>query len=236
MSVGDGKDGDEDAMGEEPGDSFDSRRRDRRASLVLPLEYRNAGHLLVSYCTNLSRGGLFLPTPEPLPVGATVTLVLRVPNRDRPVTLEAKVRWIRDSDSTRGPAGMVWVRRRVSPRTWSEWTQLGYDGHLLAVGCADHDLLVAVTVVIVAAIDFHAQFLDLAGQGVAVDAEGVRRPGQRALAGSQDPGDEPLLAGCRRLRHLLAPFGHRPLAAAWHSGGSRHRPSGALADTPPGHP
>lgn len=47
---------------------------------------------------------------------------------------------------TRGPAGMVWVRRRVSPRTWSEWTQLGYDGHLLAVGCADHDLLVAVTV------------------------------------------------------------------------------------------
>ena len=91
MSVGDGKDGDEDAMGEEPGDSFDSRRRDRRASLVLPLEYRNAGHLLVSYCTNLSRGGLFLPTPEPLPVGATVTLVLRVPNRDRPVTLEAKL-------------------------------------------------------------------------------------------------------------------------------------------------
>lgn len=75
-------------------------------SLVLPLEYRNAGHLLVSYCTNLSRGGLFLPTPEPLPVGQALTLVLRVPGRDRPVTVEAKVRWIRDADSTRGPSGM----------------------------------------------------------------------------------------------------------------------------------
>lgn len=106
VSGGDGKDGDEQTAPNEAGESHDSRRRDRRATLVLPLEYRNAGHLLVSYCTNLSRGGLFLPTPEPLPVGETVELVLRVPGRDRPVTLEAKVRWARESDSTRGPAGM----------------------------------------------------------------------------------------------------------------------------------
>jgi uncharacterized protein (TIGR02266 family) len=105
VSGGDGKDGDELGTPASQGASPDSRR-DRRATLVLPLEYRNAGHLLVSYCTNLSRGGLFLPTPEPLPVGETVALVLRVPGRERPVTLEAKVRWIREADSTRGPAGM----------------------------------------------------------------------------------------------------------------------------------
>lgn len=105
MSGDDGKDGGE-PMLDDPGASYDSRRRDQRATLVLPLEYRNAGHLLVSYCTNLSRGGLFLPTPEPLSVGDTLTLVLRVPGRDRPVTLDAKVRWSRDTDSVRGPAGM----------------------------------------------------------------------------------------------------------------------------------
>jgi uncharacterized protein (TIGR02266 family) len=106
VSVGAGNEGEGETTPGEPNASFDHRRRDQRASLVLPLEYRNAGHLLVSYCTNLSRGGLFLPTPEPLPVGETLTLVLRVPGRDRPVTMEAKVRWARDSDSVRGPAGM----------------------------------------------------------------------------------------------------------------------------------
>lgn len=92
--------------GEEPNDDPSHRRRAPRAGLVLPLEYRNAGHLLVSYCTNLSRGGLFLSTPEPLPKGSPVTLSLRVPGRDHPVTLEAVVQWVRQSDSDGGPAGM----------------------------------------------------------------------------------------------------------------------------------
>lgn len=74
--------------------------------LVLPIEYRNAGHLLVSYCTNLSKGGLFLPTPEPLPKGDSLTLSLRIPGRERPVPIEARVRWVRGEDSESGPAGM----------------------------------------------------------------------------------------------------------------------------------
>lgn len=87
-------------------DAAASRRKDPRASLVLPLEYRNAGHLLVSYCTNLSRGGLFLPTPEPLERGESLTLSLRIPGRERPVSIEARVRWARTEDAPSGPAGM----------------------------------------------------------------------------------------------------------------------------------
>lgn len=105
MSEGDDEQGDDDPT-EGSDSSLGGRRRTQRAALVLPLEYRNAGHLLVSYCTNLSRGGLFLPTPEPLPLGSTLTLALRVPGRERPVQIEAKVRWTRDTDSSRGPAGM----------------------------------------------------------------------------------------------------------------------------------
>lgn len=89
-----------------PEESGAGRRRDVRASLVLPLEYRNAGHLLVSYCTNLSRGGLFLPTPEPLDRGETLTLALKIPGRARPVSIEAQVQWIRETDAPSGPAGM----------------------------------------------------------------------------------------------------------------------------------
>jgi uncharacterized protein (TIGR02266 family) len=83
-----------------------SRRNASRAGVVLQLQYRNAGHLLVSYCTNLSRGGLFLPARDPLAPGTRITLSLDVPGKAEQVTLAAQVRWIRQEDAADGPAGM----------------------------------------------------------------------------------------------------------------------------------
>jgi uncharacterized protein (TIGR02266 family) len=74
--------------------------------MVLEVRYRNAGQFLVSYCTNLSRGGLFVSTRQPEPVGTELVLSLRVPNRALPVTLRARVRWNRNEDNDEGPAGM----------------------------------------------------------------------------------------------------------------------------------
>jgi uncharacterized protein (TIGR02266 family) len=82
------------------------RRRNPRAAVVLQLQYRNAGHLLVSYCTNLSRGGLFVPTLEPLPAGTQLTLELSIPGETEPAELQAEVRWVRHFDAAEGPAGM----------------------------------------------------------------------------------------------------------------------------------
>lgn len=82
------------------------RRTSVRAGLVLALEYRNAGHLLVSYCTNLSRGGLFIPTKDPLEAGSPLTLSLDIPDHDEPAQLQAEVRWVRAFDTDEGPAGM----------------------------------------------------------------------------------------------------------------------------------
>lgn len=86
--------------------SDDGRRRSLRASVVLQLEYRNAGHLLVSYCTNLSRGGLFIPTDEPLAPDTKLTLTLDVPGQAEPTALAAVVRWVRAFATEEGPAGM----------------------------------------------------------------------------------------------------------------------------------
>jgi uncharacterized protein (TIGR02266 family) len=83
-----------------------SRRNASRAGVVLQLQYRNAGHLLVSYCTNLSRGGLFVPSREPLSKGSRITLSLDVPGQSQPARLEAQVRWVRQRDAPEGPAGM----------------------------------------------------------------------------------------------------------------------------------
>lgn len=92
------------SMSGEPAD----KRIDRapRVGMVLEVCYRNAGQFLVSYCTNLSRGGLFVSTRQPEPIGTEFVLSLRVPGRALPVTLRARVRWNRRSDSRDGPAGM----------------------------------------------------------------------------------------------------------------------------------
>jgi uncharacterized protein (TIGR02266 family) len=82
------------------------RRGGRRAGCVLQLQYRSASHLLVSYCTNLSRGGLFVPSQQPLPPGARLVLTLEVPGVPEPVEIDAEVRWVRGSDSLEGPSGM----------------------------------------------------------------------------------------------------------------------------------
>jgi uncharacterized protein (TIGR02266 family) len=91
-----------------PADPSDEakRRRHDRAGVVLQLQYRNAGHLLVSYCTNLSRGGVFVPSDEPLPPGTQIDLQLHIPGEPTPVELGAEVRWVRLFDATEGPAGM----------------------------------------------------------------------------------------------------------------------------------
>ncbi|MBX7081330.1 MAG: TIGR02266 family protein [Nannocystaceae bacterium] len=92
--------------GEEQDDDPERRRRAPRASVVLQLQYRSASHLLVSYCTNLSRGGLFVPTSEPLSPGARLTVTLQVPGTDELLEAQAEVRWVRQFDALEGPAGM----------------------------------------------------------------------------------------------------------------------------------
>lgn len=87
-------------------DSGAARRRAARASVVLQLAYRSASHLLVSYCTNLSRGGLFVPSTQPMPSGTRLTLSLAIPGEQAAVELHAEVRWTRSFDAIEGPAGM----------------------------------------------------------------------------------------------------------------------------------
>lgn len=83
-----------------------SGRSSERVGCVLGVRYRSAGHLLMSYCTNLSRGGLFIPTPSPLAMGDPVTLEVQLPGEDDVRILEGVVRWVRESPSDDGPAGM----------------------------------------------------------------------------------------------------------------------------------
>lgn len=86
--------------------SGDHQKREPRVGAVLEVRYRNAGQFLVSYCTNLSRGGLFVTTSTPAPVGTVITLSMGVPGMSEPASLSARVRWVRETPDEGGPAGM----------------------------------------------------------------------------------------------------------------------------------
>ncbi len=80
-------------------------RREPRLPISLEVTYRTAGAFLVSYSVNLSKGGIFIETSEPLPTGETMTLKFDVPGVG-PLEVEGVVAWVRTGDETGLPDGM----------------------------------------------------------------------------------------------------------------------------------
>ncbi len=73
-----------------------------RVALRVPVLFESAGRMHLAQATNVSSGGLFLATAEPLPRGTAVTLELRLPldRNDTPLRLSARVSWTRDDPAS----------------------------------------------------------------------------------------------------------------------------------------
>jgi uncharacterized protein (TIGR02266 family) len=85
----------------------DHSRKHGRVPVAFEVRYRTAGAFLVAYTTNLSKGGLFIETPTPLPVGTAITLALSAPSMPEPLQIDGVVAWVRDGQSAEGyPTGM----------------------------------------------------------------------------------------------------------------------------------
>jgi uncharacterized protein (TIGR02266 family) len=84
---------------------IDNHRHDVRIPLALEVEYRTAGAFLVAYSVNLSKGGIFLETETPMPMGTVLNLRFSVPGGS---TLEVtgRVTWVRLDPEPGKPAGM----------------------------------------------------------------------------------------------------------------------------------
>ena len=75
--------------------------------VTLDLEYSSAGAFLVAYSTDLAKGGMFVETPNPLPVGIGVILRFHVPGADL-LEIQGQVAWGREEAVGPGmPAGMA---------------------------------------------------------------------------------------------------------------------------------
>ena len=84
------------------------RRIEVRSPIELKVEYKRLNTFFADYTKNISRGGSFIGTEKPLPVGTEFVFALGVPNLPEPLRLRGKVIWVtQPALASRGnPAGM----------------------------------------------------------------------------------------------------------------------------------
>jgi type IV pilus assembly protein PilZ len=90
----------------EPPDSGD-RRSEARTPIELKVEYRRLNAFFADYTKNISRGGTFIATTRPLPIGTEFVFRLAVPGLEAPIELRGQVKWsIEEGDREGREAGM----------------------------------------------------------------------------------------------------------------------------------
>lgn len=74
----------------------DDRRYQRRLPIRINVAYEDMEDFLTDYTANLSIGGMFIETEDPLGVGTHFRLRFTVPNRPAPIDTIAEVRWAQE--------------------------------------------------------------------------------------------------------------------------------------------
>ncbi|MEO8702796.1 MAG: TIGR02266 family protein [Kofleriaceae bacterium] len=104
-------------MDDEQREGDGERRVDARRPIELKVEYKRLNTFFADYTKNISRGGTFIKTSRPLPVGTEFLFKLFVPSRETPLTIHGEVQRIVDSvdDSEPGMA-IKFVYREGDPQ------------------------------------------------------------------------------------------------------------------------
>ena len=87
---------------------MDEKRKYLRIKKSIKCEVYSEG-LTFSSTIDISNGGMFISTPEPLNSDSTVDLVLFVPGSE-PLSVKGYVKWVRDeSDDSRAGMGVEFI-------------------------------------------------------------------------------------------------------------------------------
>ena len=83
-------------------------RQTKRIERTLALRFQSRQQFLAAHTDNISRGGLFIRTDNPLAIQERFLLKLHVPGAEKPVELKCQVAWVRGrtSNGDPKPAGM----------------------------------------------------------------------------------------------------------------------------------
>lgn len=93
------------------GDEQDERRTQDREPIELKVEYQRLNTFFSDYTRNISKGGTFIKTDKPLPIGTEFIFKLFVPNLEEPLRIHGAVEWTvsqedLDSGAASGDTGM----------------------------------------------------------------------------------------------------------------------------------
>jgi type IV pilus assembly protein PilZ len=103
------------------------RRRHRRQTVRVLVEYLSDAGVCCDNATTLGAGGMFIQTDSPLPIDSTIKLSFRLPGGSLRHEFEGRVVWAnRSSPGTSGAAGMGvgWSDPRASQRLAHEIERL----------------------------------------------------------------------------------------------------------------
>lgn len=70
------------------------RRTNRRLPIRVMVEYETTEDFLIDYTANVSIGGMFIRTDDPLELGTRFRMRFRLPDRKKPIETYAVVRWV----------------------------------------------------------------------------------------------------------------------------------------------
>jgi type IV pilus assembly protein PilZ len=81
--------------GTEPGEPKGAELRTAaRAPIKLRVDYERMNSFFADYTKNISKGGTFIKTARPLPIGTPFAFSLSVPALSEPVQLKGEVTWV----------------------------------------------------------------------------------------------------------------------------------------------
>ena len=76
--------------------SQDNRRADPRFDVNIKVDYDTKDMFVSNYVTNISKGGLFIQTGDPLPIQSEISLTLVLPGVHATLQTKGKVCWTYD--------------------------------------------------------------------------------------------------------------------------------------------
>lgn len=79
------------------------KRETPRAPIELKVEYKKMNTFFADYTKNISKGGTFIKTDRPLPVGTEFLFKLTLPQRANPFELKGTVMWTNKPDAVQNP-------------------------------------------------------------------------------------------------------------------------------------
>ncbi len=87
-----------------------------RAPIELKVDYKKLNSFFADYTKNISKGGTFIKTKKPLPLGTRFLFKLTVPQRNEPFELLGEVVWA-TSDGEEPGMGIRFVYTQDTQRT-----------------------------------------------------------------------------------------------------------------------